>query len=246
MKEKLTALTAEDSYFIGLKKTPNSDLYVDGIKQISLLASKERFILLQNVLNNLKTYKVKRICSTNKVKEGWQIIEDFLSEKSQTLIREDTIPLLYGSMIFDDPKNLDYDLFLVSNHKSSINYDLLTKWELDLDRKWQKIGTPGHISYLSLDAVQINASLIHSNCAEYAEKYAEMVDFDFMNVGIVLIGESFKNDIFSGVNSQIPLLQDRIINIANKSSILMGTIIRNLQETLIVRETRRNGLCDRK
>ena len=243
MKEQQNPISIEDAYFKGLSESPNDNLYVDGIRELSLLSKEERLSTFKNLLDKTDLYKIDKRKSSNRVKKAWEVIDNFFLSKAPELLREKITPLVYGSIIFDDPRNLDYDLLLLSNSQRDIN-KTVDNWDLELSNKWEEVSNGGgHFSYLALDTLQMNCNIVNSNMVEYAQKYAEMIDFDFINVSItftgVLVNQNDKR--FIEINKQLPKVQERALNIANQSPILMSTMIRNMQQMIIIRETRRNG-----
>lgn len=243
MKEQIEAKPIQDAYFKGLSASPNDSFYVEGIKQLCALSEENRFNSFTTLVDNINMYKVNKNYASFRTKKAWETLEDFFLSKSEDLKKYELIPLVYGSIIFDDPKNLDYDLLLVSDTNKNMD-KLVDTWNYELNEMWKNVGSCGHFSHLDLVPLQINAFFTNSNLIDYVENHAEMIDFTFMDTGALFTGETINinNSSFLEINNKLPLFREKTLKIAKKSPILLSTVIRNLQQTLIIRETRRSGL----
>jgi len=243
MKETLKELSITNAYLEGLAESPNDQLYVDGIGGLCALSKDERLGIFKELVDGLNRYKVGKNKASQRIKKAWGVIENYFLSKSEDLKKYSLIPLVYGSVVFDDPRNLDYDLLLVGNNNKNID-KMLDCWDREFFNQWKDIGSRGHFSYLNFDSLKTSTIFLNSNSTDYAREYAETIDLLFMHAGTLFTGQEVNSNDprFREINDKLPSLREEFFKVAVKNPILMSTIIRNLQETLIVRERRRNGL----
>ena len=241
MKEKLTYLSAEAGYIEGLARGNSDDVSISNLKGILDLGQDKQNRIVIDLVSSINRYKINRNNSSPRVKVAWSVIEKFFSDKNAFLKRENLIPLVYGSVVFDDPCNLDYDLVLVSESQREVEDIIQVQWVDEMEDLWKKVGNGGHFSYVSLDKIKMDCNAFNHGWSKYVREYAEMIDVDFLNASIYFTGELAipDNESLTKVN----YLKETLFGFAQKTPILMATIINCLQHTIVTREIRRNSLA---
>jgi len=150
------------------------------------------------------------------------------------LKHENVVVVVYGSMLYDDPVNLDFDLecFTDRENKKVKKEILFGNMQRDLTDRWT-IGTEGHISYGSLERIELHLKKIKES-NDYTGKNAWSIYGDFSRLSTLTTA-------YAGFtpNERLPDELRRKASRLIKEPFIGATVIKELQDTLSIREERR-------
>lgn len=207
-----------------------SDTDVANFEPLLALSAEELELEAHEALSRLEELKVDELQATKRTKAAWTKLREFFETKSQILQTHRILPIVYGSIIFDDPKHLDYDVLLVTGQDNEQVAKLELSWEPELDEQWRSIGSPGHIDYLSMERLRGHAKTVGSK--KFSDPFA--IDSDFKHASIVLAGLPLGDGAVS--------YRQEIWSLAQENPVLMAYVTLKLKETIALREVRRAGV----
>ena len=131
-----TLTGSQEVYLKNLKGTWGNSM-PSNLELLFSMDTKGLKIEAEKQIQHLNELKVDKNKSSKIVRKGWEVLEKFVESKSSELKKKDVIAIAYGSMIFDDANNLDYDVLLVSEHD---NPDMYRVYAVDWNKEMNEIG----------------------------------------------------------------------------------------------------------
>ena len=116
-------------------------------------------------------------------------------------------------------------------------------WSSELNRSW--IGSEGHTSHLSLDRLRTHCKAFDKGWEQYINDYTEEIAYDFGASSIIMTGEA----IFPTTQNRkvgierLDRMKDQVWELALETPEFMASMLFDLQDTTVIRETRRSGLA---
>jgi len=206
----------------------------------SLSMSEEQMtVRLNDLMEKHELYKVDRSHASPRIQKAWEIMDKFVAGKWQFFQDHEITPVVYGSVTFDDPAHLDFDLALVGvDTREGIEKDL-EGWVKELQAGWKAVGTEGHITYTTLEKLDGYAKAFQEDKLESVEEEDYDIFLYLFYGASVLIGNSAYRPEEKGKQ-----FKEKYLEIVKQSPSLLAYTIYNLEESLIERETRRAGVGD--
>jgi hypothetical protein len=210
--------------------------------------SEQRMGRINDLMERIDLYKVEPSRASQRVKQAWELLHNFISDKAQFLQENDITPVIYGSVTSDDPKYLDFDICLLTvNDDEAIEKIVEESWVKELSKSWRKIrpgghveiGRDGHIEYISFEKLEAYAKALKENRVESVDEEALDIFVYFLEASSILAGDYPYSEPEKENNSKVKFLE-----IVQQSPLLSAYTIWNLEQTLIQRETRRAGVAD--
>jgi len=225
---------AQQEYIRGLKEELKEQDHVSvaNFERILSLTADQIKLEVEKSLSRLNELKVSENHASKKTRLAWVILRNFFEKNASAFESEDILPVMYGSIIFDDPRNLDFDILLVTERHGDEIEKMIDPWREVLNREWKKVGSEGHISHLPMDRLRMHCEAFQKGWKENSF----YVDMDFGQAAIVMSGEP--------INGKIEEYREQVWKLASETPVLMGALAMNLGETVIEREIRRAGLRD--
>ena len=120
------------------------------------------------------------------VKQGREILSNFFEPKKAILKKNNAIPLVYGSLIYDDPVHLDFDV-QIFGMGSRTNIPV-AGWETELVTIWQN-EEEGHLRLRTVDEYTHYLRLFQ-NIQGFSDlyTYATRIDEAIEDIGIAFAG----------------------------------------------------------
>lgn len=203
-----------------LLKTPN-------------LAEKE----IPSLITQLQQFAVTPENATHvTVRAGREILRRFFEQKHSVLYKYGVIPIVYGSLLYDDPHNLDYDVVLLGQQYNPDMKKLsVFDWLNELNEQWLN-DREGHLSYVTLEKIEKYAKLFGDDTHI---RQIKLNTFDIQqlmsDVSIIFSGSPvLKND-----TSLLPALRGRCTTLMSQEPLLPAIVTFDLRDTLRVRHERR-------
>jgi hypothetical protein len=172
------------------------------------------------------------------VQQGWQALRNFLPEMQPVLHRHVAYLFVYGSMIYDDPHYLDFDLLVVGSTPEQEVEDLCSyTWRDKLEAMWP--GSGGHITYLSMEMLKDRIAAIQEGSPEYfAEGGRGSMEGELDESSILLTGYPFYNPHPERLHEWRSYLLEQI----ECTPLLAAGVAIPLQEAVEIRRKRRGRL----
>ncbi len=190
--------------------------------------------MLSQNLRRLKDFEVPKEKSSKQVQKGWNILDKFIKEESDWIDAFGLNVIVYGSLIYGDPKNMDYDIGLFTYHDNSVVHELSTSWTNKLDKVWEEIGEGGHMNYVSLERIKEHCEALNSGNLDYIQKHADEIASDFELASALLNGK-----LLRGNTEILNSLKKSLIELSMLTPELAAMLVFSLQDTLKIRKSRR-------
>jgi hypothetical protein len=191
------------------------------------------------LMDVLDVYKVDRTRASQRIKRGWEIMDDFIAGKAEYLEENALTPIVFGSITYDDPAHFDFDLCLVGMNEIKGEKGVQRKWMRDLHAVWKEVGVEGNLDFMSFEMLEKCAQAFQDNKVRYIDKVAAGRFFDFLPASSILIGEY----PYSPPEDK-EKYKEMFLDILKQSHSLFAYTISNLERSVIERETRRAGVGD--
>lgn len=211
----------------------------DGIEQaMPYLLSPEKIMPeIDSMIESLYAFSVTPETAKNpKVVEAWKLLKTFRENNERFLIRNNLAVFVYGSMIYDDPRNLDYDIKVVGYEDDPNLSHIVNLWAYQLDEPWRKVGTPqGNFGYRSIESLERHLKAFNDGDISYIDHNCELIEGILSETSIMLTGYPLfmpSPEVYSG-------LKERISKLASASPLLGYDILQELKATLAIRVERR-------
>ena len=192
--------------------------------------------IIQEYLEQLNKFSTKPEQAKHKeVRQGWQILSAFFSQK-YVLQRRGVVPLVYGSLLYDDPRNLDFDVMLVGINQDNIIAELSNQWYYELIQLWLN-DREGDLPYLTFDNIQKYIQLLqYSKNPKQIFHQARDIDLTFGRLSRVLNG----TPLYSKDESLLLNYRGNAWLLIQQEPLLAALVAYELAETLLIRKQRRN------
>lgn len=191
---------------------------------------------LHTLVKALNKYSVTPQTATNpRVQQGYEVLSEFTRRVHPILSDTGAVVFVYGSMRYDDPVNLDYDLKIVTDRHSPGLKWLYRDWTDELDDEWKTLGPDGNLTYLSIEQLEHHCRAIADNDTSYVYKNAGLIDFEFGGASIVFSGYP----LYAADSSLVPRFQQQVVQLTSNTPLLTGAMIVELSDVLKVRRERR-------
>lgn len=159
--------------------------YIDLMQDKTVLSS-----LIPSSLAFLRTLSQSDSQVTHSgVRKGRETLREYFQPRKRYLEKHHAIPVLYGSLQYGNPRNLDYDMIILSDRyyeylDAACHFD----WHNEINEKWLN-DREGHVTYLPVSRIKQNAELI-SKDANHEQLYyhSDEVSMSFSDVSIALSG----------------------------------------------------------
>ncbi|HUD20330.1 MAG TPA: hypothetical protein VMR81_07850 [Patescibacteria group bacterium] len=214
---------------------------VDRLEEYARLMQKpDTLENIHSVADQLQKYSIPpEQAKHSEVPIGWKILTDFFEPKHRMLQRHGVVPLVYGSMIYDDVVNADFDLYLFGEqHVDYIQEFALYDWNYELIDRWQN-RNEGHVTYHTVDQSQHDADLFRGDGhLDEIHEYASEIKYDAASMSIAFNGRP----LFTEDASTHLSIQKALIEILQQEPLFAGLVLSELNETLKIRQRRRGIL----
>ncbi|NCN82753.1 MAG: hypothetical protein GW947_02185 [Candidatus Pacebacteria bacterium] len=171
-----------------------------------------------------------------RVIEGYRVLKVFFTERLQYLRDNKIVVLVYGSMRYDDPVNLDYDILCVVPSHAKEFVSTLIDWMKELDHPWDSlVGYGGHLTFVGLEDIREYATEIGNGNLEFITSNCMDISMDMMGAAILITG-------YAGFTPDPKLCAEyrqRVLELASTNAILQASIAENLLSVLTIRQERR-------
>jgi hypothetical protein len=141
---------------------------------------------------------------------------------------------IYGSIRYDDPVNLDFDVAIIAEHKDMDFKRLISAWSNQLSDIWD-VGKGGHFGYMTLDSLQRYCDAIKNGESDYINGNAPLMEADFGDAASIINGYTG----FTGNSDLVANYRQRILNMAYANPLMGASVALTLQGTLSERRSRR-------
>jgi len=170
------------------------------------------------------------------VRKGWELLREYFQSKRMMFKKAGVVPLIYGSMEYDDPVNLDFDILLVGVRDYAHIDVFANEYHSDLifGRKWLN-NNEGHVSYTSIEKLDELIHMVREGDNEQIEMDAWRIDDQFGNASVVLSGVPLYPEDASAL---VPL-QKAIWQRVQREPLLAAVVAQSLMETVEARMERR-------
>ncbi len=208
--------------------------YLDGIDSV-LRAPGQISLRLQAGTEKLNVFRVQKMQQrSERVKGAWYALAAFASRHTEESEKHGLITMVYGSTVFNDPVNLDYDVSVFSLKsieplKDAIIYD----WNDELDRTWP--GDGGHLTVVEWSKIAGN---LESAIGDKTGKWAESgipEEVDMGPLSTALTGEP----VYTPSKKDLNNLRSAIARFAAAIPLVGAMIIFDIEETIKTRLERR-------
>jgi hypothetical protein len=181
-------------------------------------------------LDRLGELKIRSDRASARTKEAWVKLNSFFSSRKSEMDTLGVAPIVYGSVIFDDPKLLDFDILLVTEDFGDEVERKIDIWMNDLNQVWKNPVKEGHMEHLSLERLRMHCNAFNNNQID-VNTYTE-IDFDA--AAKVLSGDS--------LTQSTEKYKEEIWKLAEETPVLMAYIVLMLNQTIGLHEARRLGV----
>ena len=222
-----------------------SELYSDDQDKERLYWYCECLLNPQATLNNidhfvvaLEGYRVTELTARNpRIQRAWSALRRFVEDVKPTLIAQGAALWVYGSMVYDDPGHLDYDILLTSETFTHEFNQRTVRELMDLleNQYWfpENIGTEGHITCLSLGLLKKFCLSFQRGDRDSVVAKWSYIHQEFHEPSILLTGVPYFLP-----NSQSPdELRNRVRQLISQNPMLAAIAATDLEETLLIRQT---------
>lgn len=159
--------------------------YVDLLEDKTLLSS-----LIPSSLTYLRALSQSDDQVTHPdVRQGRTILREYFEPRKRYLKKHNAIPVIYGSLQYGKPRNLDYDVMIMGDQYYDYLHTVsLFDWTEEVNANWLN-EKEGHITYTPLAKVKHYGELVSmdSNHAELYE-HTDRVASTFSDVSVALSG----------------------------------------------------------
>ena len=194
--------------------------------------------LLDEQLQRLQQYRVHPVNSDkHNIAEAWDIIRRKLYGQENNLTAANGMVMLFGSMIYDDPKNLDYDLASLvytkmKPEREQLLIDSIKYRDESISDIWP-FGSAGAISYVHMPTLYRRARAVTN--LYFAVRHIDEYLIDATHGSTLLTGlpliQTSKKDLVT--------LQNELKIQAAQNPLLGAIMLNNLEKTEDVRKRRR-------
>ncbi len=194
--------------------------------------------LLDEQLQRLQQYRVHPVNSDkHNIAEAWGIIRRKLYGQENNLTAANGMVMLFGSMIYDDPKNLDYDLASLvytkmKPEREQLLIDSIKYRDESISDIWP-FGSAGAISYVHMPTLYRRARAVTN------------LKFPVRNIDEYLIDATHGSTLLTGLpliqtsKKDLVTLQNELKIQAAQNPLLGAIMLNNLEKTEDVRKRRR-------
>lgn len=204
---------------------------------IQMLSSPETaYQQMPGLLEDLKKYSVTEETATNdRVREGYNLLRKFVTKIKPDLDQHNAAILTHGSMRFDDPHNLDFDLDILTENETPSLKKIERNWAFDLNKDWGKIGDEGHIAVFSVEELMRICNKLKSDDLSYINENQFWIELAAMDASNILIG----NPLYSANPALVEKAQQEIMIQASETPLMASLMNIVLAGTLEDRQERR-------
>lgn len=239
MNEYLTASHLPENYLAFLRgMIINEQLESEIVHTYINFLQRKDFLekIIQEHLQQLNKFSTKPEQAKHKeVQQGWQILRTFFSQK-YILQHRRSIPIVYGSLLYDDPRNLDFDVIIVGINRDNIIAELSNRWHYELIQLWLN-DREGDLPYLTFDNIERYVQLLqYSEDPKQLFHHARDIDLTFGRLSRVLNG----SPLYSRDESQLLNYRRKAWLLIQQEPLLAALVAYELSETLALRNERRN------
>lgn len=169
------------------------------LEYISLMENKDLIhTVIPGYLGSLREFsRDDAQVSHEGVRNGRAVLRAYFEPKKPMLKKHGLIPVVYGSLQYNKPRNLDYDLMMLADRYHSHVDRLCTfDWTEELNQRWLN-DREGHVSYNPLSSIKEYTNLI-SKDSNHRDIYgnAPTIEWAFSSISVALSGMSlFLEDV---------------------------------------------------
>jgi len=199
---------------------------------------------ISTTLAQLKPFAKTPNTATNPgVRKGWKVLRSFVKESAPILRRQEAVVLVAGSLVYDDPKNLDYDLDIITLKENPIMTTIDHLWQPTLNESWKKIGSEGHIGYTNLELLKTHCGSLKQERRDYVQEMGEIMALDFSIASSIFNGYPlFTPDAHSHGSQQnsalLKFMRETMLTLSRLTPIMATEILLDLEECLSIRRER--------
>jgi len=189
---------------------------------------------LQKVSEHLAKYQVSPVDAKNRrVIEAWQILNKFAEMSKSDSDKLGLVTVVFGSMVYDDPVNLDYDICVFSEGVSEPELkDLSNKWEETLNADWR--GDHGYVSYIDLNTISETVNQFSSGREDVFSEALSLYDQSLL-ASTILTGR-----VLYSPTPDLPIrFRSRVADYCSVLPLFGAMIIKEIEDTIKIREERR-------
>jgi hypothetical protein len=173
------------------------------------------------------------------VRLGRQILCSFFEKKQSELHKHNIIPLVYGSLLYDDPHNLDYDVILFGQqYKPYIEAMSVFDWSDEINALWMN-DSGGHITYVTRQQIESFVGFFRNDTHESKINEAALdIEILLGDISVIFSG----SPILTHDASLLPTIREHCTTLMLQEPLIPALVTHDLQEALQVRQIRRELL----
>ncbi len=215
--------------FRGMKREGYS---TSDIQDISTLMGNNKLIgsVIPAYLKRLQSLTVLPEKTNNRlVIEGWEIARKYFEGQRQTLDAGGVIPVVYGSLQYSNPRNLDFDMVMAGYYDIPSYVGICEGiWAEDLRRQWN--GVPeGDIYYNPVERIYRYAKLLsESSSLESVSDLAVDISLSFSSISMVLSGIA----LLRGSESELSRLRTSYNQLLKIDPVIPAMVANELHRTV--------------
>lgn len=192
------------------------------------------------VLYALDQYSVTPYTAQNpRVQQAWGTLQEFTQEYHDILARNNAVVSITGSVRYDDPRNLDFDVEIyVPKATDEVDSKRLAfEWSDRLTALWP-VRVGGDMTIVSMEDLQRHHQKLQERDADYFHQNAWEIMLDYMRMDAIFNG-------YLGLSpsmAEAREMQQEIAALLHKNPLMQASALVELQAALHVRRERRGLL----
>lgn len=192
--------------------------------------------LIQTILEKLSGYSVTPQTARNPIsQQAWELLDQFTHTIQPALRTAHGVLWVFGSTLYDDPKNNDFDVLITTEKHYPHLIDLTDTWTDRLNTVWT-IGEQGHITYLDLETLTRHCDAIHRGDIDYVKDRVLDIELDFEDASVVFNGYP----LYVSNNNLLSTIPARVATLIQQEPLFATIMSVGLEETLAARRERRS------
>jgi hypothetical protein len=192
---------------------------------------------IPSLVSQLQQFTVTPEQATHpEVRYGREILRRFFELKQPILRKYDIIPFVYGSLLYDDPHHLDYDIVLFGQHFVPEVQQLATIYWPDEINELGSNDREVQLTYTTLQQIEAFVELFSDDTHVHKINTAAFdIQCLMADVSIVFSG----SPIIDNDTSLLPALRERCTMLMHQEPLVAAVAVYDFQDTLRVRQERR-------
>lgn len=213
------------------------ELERDGYIQSQELLSKPSIISLEigEMVSELSNYKVSaETCTNPRSRLNWDVIREYYIDKRKEIMDSGGVVFVYGSALFDDPRNNDGDIFMILFKENEVlESKAVNEWDTELTKMWKekKVGADPHVTVTDFKKM--------NDLVSRFERTGDVDTWYFGETGEAISIILSASPLYPEMDELAEMMKKDAIKLMNKSQLLRLIVHTSLKSCLDVRKERR-------